>query len=429
MKIPRRGRRALASAAILLAGFAWGILTQREKIFPHSILRSLAIRAGVRVWSDTMELHSRSQAWATLFGIPYLDGQRDSRPSERGVLVDRKDRVEPGVNLYSVPGLRSAYLVDLQGRLLWRWTLSGMADFHEIGPDIDIGFPHLFANGDVIAYVKDRALMRLDRSSKILWRVDGPFHHDAFVFDDGRIFALTHTQRLDPMIHPTAPVLGDNLVVYSPDGRKVGGFSLLDVIEKSPYAYLLPKPDPSKPYDIFALDVLHANHVEVYDGRMAALSPLFRRGNILVSLKDLNAIAILDGTTHRILWLWGPSNLTLQHHPTILDNGDILIFDNGAGRSRVVEVDPRSNRIVWLYDPGASFYSSIRGSCQRLRNGDTLIGISQAGRAREVTPEGETVWDFANPSVDGGVRLTIYRMTRYDRSAVPFLGTSATAAN
>ena len=45
-----------------------------------------------------------------------------------------------------------------------------------------------------------------------------------------------------------------------------------------------------------------------------------------------------------------------QHAPTPLENGNILIFDNGVHRlddplpfSRVIEVNPATNEIVWTY--------------------------------------------------------------------------------
>jgi hypothetical protein len=217
-------------------------------------------------------------------------------------------------------------------------------------------------------------------------------------------------------------LLEDVVVVLAPDGSVRREIPLLELLERSPYAFLLPKPPPTAQDDGIAFDVLHANHVEVYDGSLEKLSPLFRRDNLLISFKDLSAVAILDGRTSRILWLWGPVNLELQHHATILANGDVLLFDNGTRRSRIVEVDPRRNAVVWRYDPGGRFFSSIRGSCQRLGNGNTLIGVSQAGFAVEVTPPGEIVWKFMNPDVGPDhFRQAIFRITRFDPGQLGFV--------
>ena len=117
-------------------------------------------------------------------------------------------------------------------------------------------------------------------------------------------------------------------------------------------------------------------------------------------MRNINAIAILDGSTQQILWIWGPSNLALQHHPTLLDNGNILVFDNGISNSRVLEIEPSTNKIVWRYGPRKDFFSKTRGSNQRLPNGNTLITESDRGYVHEVDKEGTTVWQFANPRID-----------------------------
>jgi len=106
----------------------------------------------------------------------------------------------------------------------------------------------------------------------------------------------------------------------------------------------------------------------------------------------------------------------------MLDNGHILVYDNGAHRtySRILEVDPVENRIIWEYlaDPPEKFYSETRGSNQRFDNGNTLICESERGRAFEITPTGEVVWEFYNPEIVDGRRRLIYRMTRVPREEV-----------
>ena len=69
------------------------------------------------------------------------------------------------------------------------------------------------------------------------------------------------------------------------------------------------------------------------------------------------------------------------------------------GWSRVLEIDPLTDRIVWEYGVAESerFYSRGRGNAQRLPNGNTLITDSDNGRAFEVTHDGDLVWEFRNP--------------------------------
>jgi hypothetical protein len=98
--------------------------------------------------------------------------------------------------------------------------------------------------------------------------------------------------------------------------------------------------------------------------------------------------------------------LSGQHAPTPLPNGNILIFDNGPHRldqsfpfSRVIEVNPSSNEIVWSYQEAVqtNFFSPRISNAQRLPNGNTLINEGLFGRFFEVTSEGEVVWEYVNP--------------------------------
>jgi outer membrane protein assembly factor BamB len=123
-----------------------------------------------------------------------------------------------------------------------------------------------------------------------------------------------------------------------------------------------------------------------------------------------------------VLWVWGPTNLHRQHHPTLLADGTIIVFDNGRHRSQIVELDPLNLEVVWRYAPEKGFLSRYRGSVQRLANGNTLITESDRGYAFEITPEQEIVWRFANPDVNTeNMRIAIWRMTRYPRTELGFL--------
>jgi hypothetical protein len=414
-------------ALVLLAGaFAWGFAAERFRIFPIQLMHRAALVLGKR-WNNAPELTSPSPALAALKNVPYLTGSVDPNAQAMGVLVHERKDAAPGLNFYSTLGRGEAYLVDNDGKLRWRWSLSQEFSNVALRPGIAFGFTHLFPNGDVVAFVDGLGVVKLDKDSKLLWKHFALAHHDAFVADDGRIYALVHETRSVPAISERYRSLLDAVEVLSPSGERERTISVFDVLQASPYAFLLPRTagltlDPGTD----AVDVLHTNHVEVYDGSLEKLSPLFRRGNLLLSMRDLNTIAIVDGATSQVLWAWGPTNLSLQHHPTILGDGNVLLFDNGTSLSQIVEVDPRTNAVTWRYAPAKDFYTEILGACQRLPNGNTLATLSQKGYAREVTPDGRVVWEFANPSVgNGGFRNGIYRMTRYPETALPFLGSPA----
>ena len=115
---------------------------------------------------------------------------------------------------------------------------------------------------------------------------------------------------------------------------------------------------------------------------------------------------IIDKETGRIKWKWGKGKVFHPHSPTMLDNGNILLFDNGVHRtdsmpeySKCVEVNPKTNEIVWEYkaNPPTEFYSSVCANCQRLPNGNTFVCESTKGRFFEITRDGELVWEYIVP--------------------------------
>lgn len=138
--------------------------------------------------------------------------------------------------------------------------------------------------------------------------------------------------------------------------------------------------------------------------------------SLLVSFRRVDALGIVDMETKEVVWRFGNGTISHQHDPHLLDNGNILVFDNGflrpnlpglkAGKyfSRVIEINPRVNMIVWEYGGfspntfrGFGFYSHIGGFAERLPNWNTLITETTTGRIFEVNREGQIVWEYVNP--------------------------------
>ena len=120
-----------------------------------------------------------------------------------------------------------------------------------------------------------------------------------------------------------------------------------------------------------------------------------------------------------------------QHDAKQLENGHLLVFDNGLRRrrdSRVFEINAATGEIVWRYEH-EDFYTNLRGGAQRLHSGNTLITESDSGHAFEVNRAGEIVWEFWNPDIRGAgsraERGVIYRMNRFSREYFQPLSGSA----
>ena len=141
----------------------------------------------------------------------------------------------------------------------------------------------------------------------------------------------------------------------------------------------------------------YANAIEMVDGTLVDKFPMFEKGHILISLREIHTIAIIDLEQEKVTWaltgMW-----KYQHEPSLLKNGNVLLFDNRGnnGKSKIVEFNPSNQKIAWTYKgtPAQEFFSMTAGTTKRLPNGNTLITESNNGRAFEVTPAGEIVWSY-----------------------------------
>jgi hypothetical protein len=130
---------------------------------------------------------------------------------------------------------------------------------------------------------------------------------------------------------------------------------------------------------------------------LAAKFPLFQAGQVLVSLRNIDTLAVVDRHTRRVAWacqgFWRK-----QHDAEFLNNGHLLVYDNvGLQReTRILEYDPMTQAVPWAYtnEHATPFNAPFRGMKQRLPNGNTFIVDPDNRRLLEVTPDKELVWEY-----------------------------------
>ena len=71
------------------------------------------------------------------------------------------------------------------------------------------------------------------------------------------------------------------------------------------------------------------DRVEWTHGNSLNVTP---EGDLIVSYRRTSVVGIVDKASGDFKWKWGPGEIDHQHHPTWLDNGRILLFDNGFHR-------------------------------------------------------------------------------------------------
>tara|TARA_B100001029_G_scaffold146021_1_gene126506 strand:- start:211 stop:1302 length:1092 start_codon:yes stop_codon:yes gene_type:complete len=126
---------------------------------------------------------------------------------------------------------------------------------------------------------------------------------------------------------------------------------------------------------------------------------------VYLSLRTTSGIIAVNKETKNIEWELKYPFVAQQHDPSITPDETLICFDNGNIRpssihhSRIVEYDIKTKELVWSYadEMPPAFFSPYMGSVQRLWNDNTMICESAFGRIFEVTPEGDTVWEYVIP--------------------------------
>jgi hypothetical protein len=439
---PRQGPllRWVARCGMLSLAFLLGAAVMFFDLPSSSFLRR-AFVGGV-AWYEAREAPPRAEEQAPLRQV----GQ-----------VDKPDKTCDGFTLCMVGGGSQAVLIDMRGEVVHRWHVP----FSQVWPDpphlrgpiddaaVYFNDGHVYANGDLVVVIEGPidgrnasngyGLAKLDRDGHVLWKVAERCHHDLDVSDDGIIYAIVNeTAWTVPkgLERIPLPCLVDVIHVMSPEGKALKKIPVLEAIHDSPYAALLgmyekpriigdmPAPQGQAPTasplqdDLRNRDVLHTNAVHVLNQSLAPKFPMFKAGQLLISPRSLDAIAVLDPDSGKIVWAArGPWHA--QHDPSFLDNGNLLLFDNlGSQRgSRVLEYNLQTQAFPWVY-PGAAgkpFVSRIRGMAQRLPNGNTLVVNSVGGEVLEVTPNQEVVWTCSSSGNE------FKRARRYMPAQLPFL--------
>ena len=423
--------------ALIPIAFIYGFFSAQFELFPYRGLMSLYSRLfflsrdnqpQTGRWRPAREkpggentTEEQEESISRLSALPYLQGSRMAS-DERNVTRFDSASVYDGLNLFNSGHQPAAFLMDMRGVILHEWSgrFEDLLDgpFEGVEPEEHKTFwrrVHLFENGDMLVMFSGYGLAKIDRNSNPIWTFTGRVHHDLFPAPDGRIFTLTRKDLLDhPQLDLDGPILEDFIAILDSEGHVLKTLSVLDAFLNSPYASALA-------FLAKEGDVFHTNSIHLLTEEEQRWIPVFKTGHLLISLREINTIAVVNLETEQVTWAMSGMWIR-QHDPVPLPNDHLMLFDNEGcmGHSKVIEFDVPTQRIVWQYtgNDSETFYSATCGTNQRLPNGNTLITESDNGRAFEVTRDNRIVWEYKSPfrtGENGELVATLFEMERLEQ--------------
>jgi len=356
------------------------------------------------------------------FEMPKPQGQAPLPLAQRDfvVTVMEQNSIAPGFTLVPVTGTASVVLISTDGSILHKW-------------DVDASRARLLPNGNLLVIHGSKWGLDVEPwksirpqvteytwDGEVVWthKVPDIAHHDVQRLDNGNTLfpyrvivpAKDKTSIIDRN-RRLSKIRSDSIIEVRPDGTIAWEWEAhthLNLNECGKHACPSFKGSNAKKR---STDWTHINTTTLipenrwYDQGDTRFKP----GNIMTLPRNWWTVLLIDKESKKEVWRYTgdyKGGLSGGHEAHMIEKGlpgagNILVFDNGRqhhqGESYVLEINPQTKELVWIYDDGKRFFSKSAGSMQRLKNGNTLISEDVAGRLFEVTPSKEVVWEVKTP--------------------------------
>jgi hypothetical protein len=317
-----------------------------------------------------------------------LSGKPTGASAEGYILV-------AGLNENQDESFHVVHLYDREGNEIHRWPVHyALLDTKHKPQNVMLHGMEVLEDGSLIlTFDGGSAIARIDACGKPMWTQNGAFHHSISRDGEGHILTLFNdgVAWLDEETGETLrtlDIMKDMITVDNGEQQ-----AMFDIRTRTPEA-----PEEKIRY---LEDPFHPNDAEPLRADMAEAFPMFEAGDVLISLRELNLVAVIEPETGRLKW-WRHGPWFKQHDPDFAPDGTITVFDNGTGTgaSKIRRIRPGGEEVVETLFSGSEempFYSWRRGKHQVLPDGNILLTEAEGGRVLEVTPEGKIAWERHMP--------------------------------
>ena len=422
--------------AVGLAGFTAGTYVMRFHVFPYDTILS-AYKSAQSLYNYIAQKTGKSERAKTVVNVA-----PDGVEAHRVRFLTAAALTDPvlfwgGAMQFAeyCPGHAGCLAVEYAGRgevrhaypyrveeiekmamvpFLFKWL--PVPWFLRFQNDMDVFSIFRYSNGDFLVVFHCRycffshdGIARIARDGQPVWYRKGSGHHVPYVTDDDVALVpgtrvvegpiVVNFMKQQRIILACQRLKHDVIRVVDGDGRLLEEISVLDAIIKSPYVSFLRSKRRCDP--------LHLNSVHTL-GEDALGPNGIGPGDLVVSLRNLNAFGILDRDSHRLKKLVH-GGFIRQHHVTHLADSRFLMFDNYGtdgvhGPSRLLMVDVADGTATTIFPNDATperlrgKFSSIKGTAfvspDRRR---VIVAFTLAGKAVEVRlADGAVLTEFTS---------------------------------
>ena len=383
----------------------------------------------------------------------------ESSVQPTGVLRYDKDKAQDGYTLITwnlPPGQKTAYLIDMEGFIVHKWKLK-----HSPGE-----YAMLLPNGNLLAggsaeeekpvnfggasgyiteydwdgnevwewkevsdtYVQHHAIDRLPNGNTLFNAWEYKSYEEAIA--KGRDPSTLNPDGFKSGNMVIKGIWPDYVKEVSPDKKVVWEWHVWDHLGTGPKQidinFILPKATGV----MSGPDWTHFNTASYY-------APTDK---VILNSRNFSETYIIDHKTGEMEYRWGnpcaygagkcpgfvddgDQQVFGEHDASLEENGNLLIFDNGwfrpeGERSRVIEVDPKTGRIVWQFhtEMAHAFNSRYQGAVHKLPNGNYFITSTNSGHLMEVTggKNPEIVWEWYSPLIKKGAAFGCFAEDKAD---------------
>ncbi|MCA0998773.1 arylsulfotransferase family protein [Alloyangia pacifica] len=404
------------AAMIVIVGltYLYGVFSVRENLFPYPQINTLRSTAQNLLMGDSNSLiHLTSVHDTQVINMP---GQ--------------PDHLAPGLVMLAsaVADTRDSLVdvIDRDGTVVQTFS----PKWDEIWPDDETDvfgdyirpipgegrYLHgldVLPDGSIVANFEHLSTFRMDVCGNVLWKLPNLGHHAVHRSEDGTIWVTAETHYAeDPTGYANmrAPFRSWTIQQLDPEtGDSLREIPVVNLLLDNGLPGLLYLSNTNSSTLEVTDDTLHLNDIDIFPSTYE--SDLFNPGDIMISLRNINAIFVFDGETLKLKFR-SMGKFLRQHDPDFTPEGNITLFDNNNlwpdvsgkdARSYVLQIDVPSGEVTTLLGDtkDSAFFTAIMGTHQALPNGNTLLNVSGEGRLYEFGPDGKMLWRYSNVSTNG----------------------------